>query len=314
VRRAGRRAGDPMTTPGPDTDSAVRLPTVAGTFYPADPARLGRMAAGMLAGATPQAGAGTGASAGAGTPLGILVPHAGLAYSGLVAAAGWRLVPDGATVVILGTNHTAAWLHGVGAWEAGCWRTPLGDVAVDAGLASDILALGLPFGSDRAAHLGEHSIEVQLPLLLAAAPAARIVPLAVGAGTGTGAVAAGERLGTLLAHRRAAGASIVLAISTDMAHYPPADACARVTQTLLPAILELLPEELARAEEAVGRGAGAGAGMACGMCGIEPAVLGLAALRVMGAISGVALASATSADAGADPRRAVGYLAVAFGG
>ena len=293
-----------MTTPGPDTDSAVRLPAVAGTFYPADPARLGRMAAGMLAGATPQAGAGT--------PLGILVPHAGLAYSGLVAAAGWRLVPDGATVVILGTNHTAAWLHGVGAWEAGCWRTPLGDVAVDAGLASDILALGLPFGSDRAAHLGEHSIEVQLPLLLAAAPAARIVPLAVGAGTGTGAVAAGERLGTLLAHRRAAGASIVLAISTDMAHYPPADACARVTQTLLPAILELLPEELARAEEAVGRGAGAG--MACGMCGIEPAVLGLAALRVMGAISGVALASATSADAGADPRRAVGYLAVAFGG
>jgi len=303
-----------MTTPGPDTDSAVRLPAVAGTFYPADPARLGRMAAGMLAGATPQAGAGTGASAGAGTPLGILVPHAGLAYSGLVAAAGWRLVPDGATVVILGTNHTAAWLHGVGAWEAGCWRTPLGDVAVDAGLASDILALGLPFGSDRAAHLGEHSIEVQLPLLLAAAPAARIVPLAVGAGTGTGAVAAGERLGTLLAQRRAAGGSIVLAISTDMAHYPPADACARVTQTLLPAILELLPEELARAEESVGRGADAGAGMACGMCGIEPAVLGLAALRVMGATSGVALASATSADAGADPRRAVGYLAVAFGG
>jgi AmmeMemoRadiSam system protein B len=312
-----------MTTRGPDTDAAVRLPAVAGTFYPADPARLERMAAGMLAGATSQAGAGTGASAGAsgatpqagaGTPLGILVPHAGLAYSGLVAAAGWRLVPDGATVVILGTNHTAAWLHGVGTWETGRWRTPLGDVAVDAGLASDILALGLPFGSDRAAHLGEHSIEVQLPLLLAAAPAARIVPLAVGAGTGTGAVAAGERLGTLLAQRRAAGGSIVLAISTDMAHYPPADACARVTQTLLPAILELLPEELARAEESVGRGADAGAGMACGMCGIEPAVLGLAALRVMGATSGVALASATSADAGADPRRAVGYLAVAFGG
>jgi len=298
------------------------MPAVAGTFYPADPARLEKMAAAMLAGATPQAGAtsqaGVGAesggSAATGTPLGILVPHAGLAYSGFVAAAGWRLVPDSATVVILGTNHTAAWLHGVGAWEAGRWRTPLGDVAVDAELASDILALGLPFGSDRAAHLGEHSIEVQLPLLRTAAPAARIVPLAVGAGTGTGAVAAGERLGTLLAHRRAAGASIVLAISTDMAHYPPADACARVTQALLPAILGLLPEELARAEDAVGRGAGAGAGMACGMCGIEPAVLGLSALRAMGATSGIALASATSADAGADPRRAVGYLAVAFGG
>ena len=328
MRRVGCRVGDAMTPRESDTGADVRAPAVAGTFYPADPARLGKMAAAMLAGATARAAAETGpesaASAGAraragtsvatGSLLGILVPHAGLAYSGLVAAAGWRLVPDGATVVILGTNHTAAWLHGVGAWEAGRWRTPLGDVTVDAELASEILALGLPFGSDHAAHLGEHSIEVQLPLLLAAAPAARIVPLVVGAGTGTGAVAAGERLGALLARRRAAGASIVLAISTDMAHYPPADACARVTHALLPAILGLLPVELARAEGTVGRGPGAGPGMACGMCGIEPAVLGLAALRAMGATSGVALASATSADAGADPRRAVGYLTVAFSG
>ncbi len=305
MRPAGFRVDDPVNTPEPDTDAAVRRPSVAGTFYPADPVRLERMATALLAGAAVQA-----------VPrplLGILVPHAGLAYSGLVAAAGWRLVPDGATAVILGTNHTAAWLHGVGAWESGRWRTPLGDVEVDAGLASRILGLGLPFGSDPAAHLGEHSIEVQLPLLRSAAPAARIVPLTVGAGTGSGAVAAGERLGALLAARRAAGASIVLAISTDMAHYPPADACARVTQALLPAILGLLPEELARVEAAVGRGPGAGAGMACGMCGIEPAVVGLAALRAMGAASGVALSSATSADAGADPRRAVGYLAVAFG-
>jgi AmmeMemoRadiSam system protein B len=318
--RAACRAGDPMNRPGPDTDPAVRQPAVAGTFYPGDPARLAKMVAALLAGAAAQAevGGGPGIRPGAPAapilPRGILVPHAGLAYSGLVAAAGWRLVPDGATVVILGTNHTAAWLNGVGAWGEGRWRTPVGDVAVDTDLASDILALGLPFGSDRAAHLGEHSIEVQLPLLRAAAPAARIVPLAVGYGTGTGAIAAGERLGALLADRRAAGASVVLAISTDMAHYPPADVCTRVTETLSPAIVGLLPEELARLEAAVGRSAGAGAGMACGMCGIEPAVLGLSALRAMGATAGVALASATSADAGADPRRTVGYLAVAFVG
>jgi AmmeMemoRadiSam system protein B len=307
----------------PDANAAVREPAVAGTFYPGDPVRLERMATALLAGATAQAEAraalevpAANGAQGAAVPsplLGILVPHAGLAYSGLVAAAGWRLVPDGATVVILGTNHTAAWLHGVAAWETGSWRTPVGDVAVDAPLADEILALGLPFGTDHAAHRGEHSIEVQLPLLRLAAPTARIVPLAVGAGTGGGAIAAGLRLGTLLAQHAAAGASIVLVISSDMAHYPPADACARVTEALLPAIVGLLPEDLARQEAAVGRGPAAGRGMACGMCGIEPAVLGLAALRAMGATSGVALASATSADAGADPRRAVGYLSVAFG-
>ncbi len=291
---------------------AEREPAVAGTFYPGDPARLSRMTATMLDAAAAGAESGPGPGGATSSPLGILVPHAGLAYSGTVAAAAWRLVGDGATVVILGTNHTAPWLHGVGVWDAGSWRTPLGAVPVDAELASEILALGLPFGPDRAAHLDEHSIEVQLPLLRAVAPGARIVPLAVGAGTGDGAIAAGMRLGSLLARRRAAGAPIVLAISTDMAHYPPADACDRVTRELLPAIEALLPGELARAEAAV-RGAGAGPGIVCGMCGIEPAVLGLAALRAMGASSGVALASATSADAGADPRRAVGYLSVMFG-
>ncbi len=308
----------------------MRAPAVAGTFYPADPARLRKMTAALLEEATAQvASAKAGAAAavpGAAAPatdapgaatgdlVGILVPHAGLAYSGLVAAAGWRHVPDGATVVILGTNHTSAWLDGVAAWETGRWRTPLGDVPIDTALTAEICALGLPFGTDRAAHLGEHSIEVQLPLLQSVAPAARIVPLAVGAGTGPPAVAAGQRLGALLARRRASGAPIVLAISTDMAHYPPADACARVTAALLPAILGLLPGDLAREEAAIGRGPGSGPGMACGMCGIEPAVLGLAALRAMGATNGVALASATSADAGADPRRAVGYLSVAFHG
>ncbi len=48
------------------------------------------------------------------------------------------------------------------------------------------------------------------------------------------------------------------------------------------------------------------------MCGIEPAVLGLAALRAMGVRRGEVLAAATSADAGGDERRTVGYLAVAF--
>jgi AmmeMemoRadiSam system protein B len=297
-----------VSAPEAGADAAVRAPAVAGTFYPADPARLRRIVEALLAGAPASPGPAPGA------PLGILVPHAGLAYSGLVAAAGWRLVPDGTTVVILGTNHTAAWLDDVAAWETGRWRTPLGEVAIDTALAAEICALGPPFGTDRAAHLGEHSIEVQLPLLQSVAPAARIVPLAVGAGTGRDAVAAGQRLGALLARRRAAGAPIVLAISSDMAHYPPADACVRVTALLLPAILGLLPDDLAREEAAVGRGPESGPGMACGMCGIEPAVLGLAALRAMGATRGVALASGTSADAGADPRRAVGYLSVAFGG
>ena len=138
---------------------------------------------------------------------------------------------------------------------------------------------------------------------------ARIVALSVGAGTGGRAISAGERLGRLLAELRAGGARIILVISSDMAHYPAAAVAEAVTDALLPSIVRLDPEALAMAEADIARHR---PGVSCGMCGIEPAVLGLAALRAMGAARGVVLAAATSADAGGDPRRTVGYLAVAF--
>lgn len=304
-----------MSTGGPAPAAPTpRPPAVAGLFYPGGAGALRALVDDQLAavdGSLPVP------PDIAGAPLvGILVPHAGLVYSGLVAAAAWRLLraaptDDAATptVVLLGTNHGAPWLTGVGAWDGGPWRTPLGDVAVDAGLVRDVIELGRPFAADAACHQGEHSIEVQVPFLQVVAPRARIVPLSVGTGTGDRAIEAGEAFGRLLAERRAAGAPIVLAISTDMAHYPRAAVAERITATLLPHLLSLGSADLAEAEARVRREEPR---TSCGMCGIEPAVLGLAALRAMGAQGGITLAAATSADAGGDPGRTVGYLAVAF--
>ena len=298
----------------PGASSEARPAAVAGLFYPGGPGELATMVEELLGAARTAfpAPAGLGSS----TVAGILVPHAGLVYSGIVAAAGWRaLLPSPApsgpppTVVLLGTNHGAAWLDGVGAWNRGPWRTPLGDVAVDAALTEAVLALGTPFCADARCHLGEHSLEVQLPFVARLAPGARIVALAVGTGTGGRAIEAGARLGAMLAARRAAGEPVLLAISTDMAHYPAAGVAERVTAVLLPHIKGLAPEALAEGEADLVRRE---RGVSCGLCGIEPAVLGLAALRAMGVRPGVALAAATSADAGGDSRRTVGYLSVAF--
>jgi hypothetical protein len=299
---------DPGSSPEP------RPAAVAGLFYPARPDDLRAMVDEMLgtAGAAFPIPAGVQSS----TLVGILVPHAGLVYSGTVAAAAWRTLLTGPapggpppTIVLLGTNHGAAWLDGVGAWDRGPWRTPLGEAAIDRDLLAAILDLGPPFAADAACHLGEHSLEVQLPFVARLAPRARIVALSVGAGRGARAIAAGERLGGLLAASRAAGAPIALAISTDMAHYPPASVAESVTDALRPSVTRLDPEALAAVEAEVARG---GRGVSCGMCGIEPAVMGLAALRAMGGARGIELAAATSADAGGDPRRTVGYLSVAF--
>jgi MEMO1 family protein len=298
----------------------VREPAVAGAFYPGSADRLTALVTELLASADRLPGV-SGLAAG-GLPAALLVPHAGLVYSGVTAAAAWRQMAGRAeaagdaaddsppTVVLLGTNHGAAWLNGVGAWPSGGWRTPLGAVPVDDALAGSIVALGPPFSVDIDAHDLEHSIEVQLPLLQVVRPDARIVPLAVSCGSGPRAVEAGERLGELIAARLTAGDRIVLAISTDMAHYPAAAACRQVTDTLLPAILAVDALRLAAAE-ASARRCGT-RGLVCGMCGIEPAVLGLAAILALGARRSMSLATSTSADAGGPADRTVGYLAVRF--
>jgi AmmeMemoRadiSam system protein B len=103
---------------------------------------------------------------------------------------------------------------------------------------------------------------------------------------------------------------ILLAISSDMAHYPPAAASEEVTEALLPAILSVDPTGLAAREGALRHARIPG--LVCGMCGIEPTVLGLAALGAMGATSSTFLAAATSADAVGPADRTVGYLAVRF--
>jgi MEMO1 family protein len=283
-----------------------RRPAVAGTFYPADPVRLGALISDLAAEAE---------TSGREHPdparvSGLLVPHAGLVYSGTIAALSWILAgkaqPD--TIVIAGTDHQA-YAAGVGVWGGGPWASPLGQVQVNEELASAIVALGEPFARDDGAHEGEHSIEVQLPLITCLCPGARIVPLAVSPRLRSHAHA-GFLLGRLLAERRARGDKILLVASSDMAHYPRARVCEATDDELLEPLLHLDGDALYELEGSVlGEGR---PGLVCGLCGIDPVRVSLSALREIGATRGILLGAATSADAGGDPGRTVGYAAVAF--
>jgi len=296
---------------------APRRTTHAGSFYPADPATLERQVAGLLSAARRDR------SPEPPLPLGLLVPHAGLDWSGPVAARGWvELEAQGRepepspgtaplTVVLAGTNHFARRPGGIAVWPGGPWRTPLGEIAIDEPLRARILALGEPFAARAEPHLEEHSIEVELPFVARVSPGARLVPLLVGPLGSAGCRAAGAALGRLLAATRSAGERIVLAASTDLAHYPARAVAERVDSESLDAIAALDADRLAR-HEAIAE-AGRIAGLDCALCGIEPALFTLAAVGAMGASGGTVLAHATSADApGGDPRRVVGYAAVRF--
>lgn len=286
---------------------APRRPAVAGSFYDANPSRLDAMVATLLAGARAQPRPpGLDPSAVAG----LLVPHAGLVYSGAVAALAWALAGEiaPATIILAGTDHEAR-AAGVGVWAGGPWRTPLGDVAIDEDVADEIAALGPPFERDDYAHFGEHSLEVQLPLLMRACPEAKIVALAVSPRL-TRHAEAGRALARVITRWRNAGERLLLVASSDMAHYPPADVCEIVDADLLEPLLRLDADDLRARDARVTREARSG--VVCGMCGIDPTRVALVALTELGARRGILLGAATSADAGGDPGRTVGYAAAAF--
>ena len=70
-----------------------------------------------------------------------------------------------ALVIILAPNHTGVCdaEGGVSLWEAGAFRTPLGEVPIDAAFSDALLAASPLVGVDHDAHRGEHAVEVELP-------------------------------------------------------------------------------------------------------------------------------------------------------
>src|SRR5690606_29472957 len=88
----------------------------------------------------------------------LVAPHAGLVYSGPVAAFAYAAARATAyrTLVLVGPSHFVPF-RGVSLWSAGAWDTPLGPVAVDAALASAIREHSAEIADIPDAHGREHS-------------------------------------------------------------------------------------------------------------------------------------------------------------
>src|SRR5947207_15632209 len=99
----------------------VRMPAVAGAFYPDDREALGAEVRRFLDAATP----------GGAAPEAIIAPHAGYRYSGVVAGSAYAPLRARAAeirrVVLLGPAHRVGF-RGIACSAADTFRTPLGDV------------------------------------------------------------------------------------------------------------------------------------------------------------------------------------------
>ncbi len=150
--------------------------------------------------------------------VGGVVPHAGWVCSGRVAGLVWRALAGrgGAkTIFLTGSVHTCE-LEQPALDTAEAWATPLGPVAVDQKLREAIAQLE-GFGVDDRAHVYEHSLEVNLPMVRHCfGEGVRFVPCMIP--PSPRAAAWGEALGTLLARWPE---PVLVVASSDLTHYGP---------------------------------------------------------------------------------------------
>jgi AmmeMemoRadiSam system protein B len=267
----------------------LRLPAVAGRFYPSEPSELSALVTEYTErenGTTP-------------THVKVcLVPHAGYIYSGHVAGAVLKRIRIPQKIVILGVRHRPPGPPAA-IVSTGAWRTPLGDAAIDEGLANKLRSACPLLSEDPAAHSKEHSLEVQLPFLQVLEPQFTFVPIALGMVKFEDMVNVGQAVGRALAAEKH---NVLLLTTSDLNHYED-DAKTRWKDGL--AIEQLLRMDakglydVCRREE-------------ISMCGLGPAVAMLTALHWLNAGRAELIRYATSADRSGDPDAVVGYAGMIF--
>lgn len=294
--------GDTLQSSTPASSrTLLREPAVAGGFYPADPAELRAMVRDMLAAAeTVEL---------PGRVLALMVPHAGYIYSGPVAAMAYAQLRGRSfdTVILIGPSHRVP-VTGVALPESTRWRTPLGEVPVDTDICDALCDASRLFYRDELAHRYEHSLEVQLPFLQTVLEGFAIVPMVVQELSPEDCATVGATIA-----RVAAGRSVLLIASSDMAHYPAYEDDNRVDSAMLDAIKTLDPSAVFAADhKLMSEGVPQ---LACTLCGLEAVATVMTAARELGADSVHVLKHANSGDVPAGDRsRCVGYGAVALCG
>jgi MEMO1 family protein len=271
----------------------IRAAAVAGSWYPGTAAALAAAVDRHLYGADRD-------SAGVdGDLVALIAPHAGLIYSGPIAAHAYRLLRDRTfdVAVLVGPSHFVGF-EGVAIYPSGGFDMPFGVIPIDEVCAHALLSASSVVHVDPAAHRREHSLEMQLPFLAHLAPGLSIVPLVMGYQTAATAQALGDALAKATEGRRA-----LLVASTDLSHYHDAATAAALDRVVVDCVTRFDADALQAALDRNPEHA----------CGGGPMVAVMRAARLAGARDAVALRYADSGDVSGDKSAVVGYLAAALG-
>lgn len=207
-------------------NSTNRKPYAAGRFYSDNPTELKIQLQQLFSKAQEKRSKNT--------PLAIIVPHAGYAFSGEVAASAYNQIDPNCKfehIFIIGSSHTTAF-EGASVYCSGDYETPLGIVRVDQELVQKLVVENKLLKCYPEPHLYEHSLEVQLPFLQYHLKTTfKIVPIIIGSATAETAKKLAAILKPYLNEKN------LFVISSDFSHYPRYENAVKVDLATAEAIL-----------------------------------------------------------------------------
>ncbi|HBP06893.1 AmmeMemoRadiSam system protein B [Victivallaceae bacterium BBE-744-WT-12] len=283
----------------------VRLSAVAGTFYEGDSLLLRRRLAeaeGKLPPPDPQAPA----------VRGVVLPHAGYLFSLPTAMAAMAPLRKRqvSRVILLGPSHYIGF-RGIAVPTFNRWRTPFGDLSTAVELIGTMGEWNSPLVAVRDdAHIKEHSLEVQLPLVQYICGQPEVLPLVVGSLSMQDV----HSLASLMASLDAPGTLWI--VSSDFTHYGSRFRYVPFTEN----VLERLREQDHAAAELIANRDLPGFAAFLGrtgatICGMNPIALFLGILDVLDPaheIKGRIAAESNSGELTGDCSNAVGYESICF--
>jgi MEMO1 family protein len=268
----------------------IRPAAVSGMFYPADPTILALQIDQLLEKheSTPLPG----------ELLGLVSPHAGYAYSGYTAAAGYAQLKGRPvrTVVIVSPSHRE-YFNGLSIYDGDAYRTPLGIVEVDTRLRDSLMQYKGAFMLSKFGHRDEHAVEVQIPFLQRVGEEIKIVPIVMGDQRPDLCLLLGDILGKM-----AGMEDVVLVASSDLSHFHDQKTASLLDAVAARDIGASSPASLME-DLAVNR---------TEACGGGPVAAMMLACLQRGATETRILHQCTSGDVTGDTSRVVGYLSAAI--
>lgn len=281
--------------PAAEIDDRPRPAAVAGSFYPASDEERIHMIAQFSERSQAQPSTRPKLK-----PRAIMVPHAGLRFSGAVAATVWNAIDFPRSLLLIGPKHTPLGVDWAVSphpqWLVGQQATLQADLELSHRIAEQVHGMKL----DAAAHRREHAIEIELPFIHYLAPTTKIAAIVMQSTDWEHIARAAKELANLL---RSLDEMPLLAISSDMNHFADDAETRRRDRLALDALRSGDPQRLLQTCQK----------HQISMCGQVPAALILQTLHELGHPPQIEILQyATSADVSGDTSRVVGYAGAIF--